>query len=54
MTDENICCFKVDDDPIEEKKESKLYKSKYPGNLPPSYSTFNNKTTSHHLVIGMI
>ena len=23
------------------------YVSKFPGNLPPSWSTFNNKTTAH-------
>ena len=26
----------------------KRHKSKFPGNLPPSCSTFNNKTTAHN------
>lgn len=45
--DEHIGNHKIEDDDIPYEAPKQRYKSKFPGNLPPSYSTFNNKTTNH-------
>jgi hypothetical protein len=47
MSEENITLLLKSPPLLTKGKGKQSYKSKYPPNLPPSYSTFNLKTTSH-------
>jgi hypothetical protein len=54
---ERIHCLKPEEEEQHDEEPAKRYKSKFPGNLPPSWSTFNTQNTAHpgvHFLLLMI